>query len=102
MTGFFGNAILENALAVTKKRQYVTFEMCSTRKKIFDSYNEVSSLQVQNLKTPAYIVFKDIVRREGAGALYNGLKPTLIRTIPATATMFVTIEYTKKLMYNYF
>ncbi|EFN84352.1 mitochondrial ornithine transporter 1 [Harpegnathos saltator] len=61
-----------------------------------------SRIQVKNLTTPALIVFKDIARREGIGALYNGLMPTLIRTIPATATLFVTVEYTKKLMYNYF
>lgn len=54
------------------------------------------------MKMPALIVFKDIVREEGIGALYNGLTPTLIRTIPATATLFITVEYTKKLMYNYF
>lgn len=45
---------------------------------------------------------KDIVRNEGIGALYNGLKPTLLRTVPATATLFVTYEYTKKFMHNYF
>ncbi|XP_072756351.1 mitochondrial ornithine transporter 1 isoform X2 [Anoplolepis gracilipes] len=61
-----------------------------------------SRIQVQNLKTPALIVFKDILRQEGIGALYNGLIPTLIRTVPATATLFITVEYTKKLMYNYF
>ncbi|XP_032677362.1 mitochondrial ornithine transporter 1 [Odontomachus brunneus] len=61
-----------------------------------------SRIQVKNLKTPALIVFKDIIRQEGIGALYNGLIPTLIRTIPATATLFVTVEYTKKIMYNYF
>ncbi|XP_011880293.1 PREDICTED: mitochondrial ornithine transporter 1 [Vollenhovia emeryi] len=61
-----------------------------------------SRIQVQNLKTPALIVFNDIVRQEGIGALYNGLTPTLIRTVPATATLFVTVEYTKTLMHNYF
>ncbi|XP_012063650.1 PREDICTED: mitochondrial ornithine transporter 1 [Atta cephalotes] len=61
-----------------------------------------SRIQVQNLKTPALIVFKNIIRQESIGALYNGLTPTLIRTIPATATLFVTVEYTKKFMYNYF
>lgn len=61
-----------------------------------------SRIQVQNLKTPALTVFRDIVRQEGIGALYNGLTPTLIRTIPATATLFLTVEYTKKLMCNYF
>ncbi|XP_011700609.1 PREDICTED: mitochondrial ornithine transporter 1 [Wasmannia auropunctata] len=61
-----------------------------------------SRVQVQNLKTPALIVFKDIARREGTRALYNGLTPTLIRTVPATATLFVAVEYSKKLMYDYF
>lgn len=58
--------------------------------------------QVQNLKAPALVVFKDITKKEGFGALYSGLVPTLIRTIPATATLFVTVEYSKKFMYNYF
>lgn len=45
-----------------------------------------SRIQVQDLRKPAYVVFKDVVRAEGIGALYNGLKPTLIRTVPATST----------------
>ncbi|XP_076761273.1 mitochondrial ornithine transporter 1 isoform X1 [Xylocopa sonorina] len=61
-----------------------------------------SRIQVKNLKTPALTVMKDIIRNEGIGSLYNGLKPTLIRTVPATATLFVTYEYTKKFMLNYF
>lgn len=61
-----------------------------------------SRIQVKNLKAPALVVMKDIVKNEGIGSLYNGLKPTLIRTIPATATLFVTYEYTKRFMNNYF
>ncbi|CAL7937079.1 unnamed protein product [Xylocopa violacea] len=61
-----------------------------------------SRIQVKNLKTPALTVMKDIIRNEGISSLYNGLKPTLIRTVPATATLFVTYEYTKKFMLNYF
>ncbi|KAL7064731.1 hypothetical protein AAHC03_04632 [Spirometra sp. Aus1] len=38
-----------------------------------------------------------ILRTEGVGSLYNGLLPTLFRTIPATATLFVVVEETKKL-----
>ncbi|XP_047352675.1 mitochondrial ornithine transporter 1 isoform X2 [Vespa velutina] len=60
-----------------------------------------SRIQVQNLKTPALVVMKDIIKQEGIGALYNGLKPTLIRTIPATATLFITYEYTKKLIHRF-
>lgn len=40
----------------------------------------------------------EIVRKEGALALYNGLKPTILRTIPATAVLFVVYEYTKKFL----
>ncbi|XP_015513567.1 mitochondrial ornithine transporter 1 [Neodiprion virginianus] len=61
-----------------------------------------SRIQVQNLRKPVYIILKDVVRTEGIGALYNGLKPTLIRTVPATATLFVTYEYSKGLMHKYF
>ncbi|XP_024945662.1 mitochondrial ornithine transporter 1 isoform X2 [Cephus cinctus] len=61
-----------------------------------------SRIQVQNLRAPALVIMKDIIRTEGVGALYNGLKPTLIRTIPATATLFVTYEYTKKVMNDLF
>lgn len=61
-----------------------------------------SRIQVQNLRTPALLLMKDIVRTEGIGALYNGLKPTLIRTMPATATLFVTYEYSKKFMNSLF
>lgn len=61
-----------------------------------------SRIQVQNLKIPAVTVFKDIAKNEGIGALYNGLKPTLIRTVPATAALFVTYEYSKKVMHNLF
>ncbi|CAK9804916.1 Mitochondrial ornithine transporter 1 [Anthophora quadrimaculata] len=61
-----------------------------------------SRIQVKNLKTPALAVMRNIVRNEGVSSLYNGLKPTLIRTVPATATLFVTYEYTKKLMLDVF
>lgn len=61
-----------------------------------------SRIQVKNLKAPVLLITRDIVKNEGFGSLYNGLKPTLIRTIPATATLFVTYEYTKRFMHNYF
>ncbi|XP_043483710.1 mitochondrial ornithine transporter 1 [Leptopilina heterotoma] len=60
-----------------------------------------SRIQVQNLKAPALLIAKEIIRKEGISALYNGLKPTLIRTVPATATLFVTYEYSKKIMQNF-
>ena len=43
-------------------------------------------------------VMKQIVRTHGVSALYNGLWPTLIRTIPSTAALFVTYEYTKEIL----
>lgn len=44
----------------------------------------------------------NIARTEGISALYNGLKPTIIRTIPATAVLFVVYEYSKKFMSQIF
>lgn len=41
-------------------------------------------------------VVTTIFRNEGILALYNGLLPTLCRTIPATAVLFATYEYSKK------
>lgn len=41
----------------------------------------------------------DIVRREGFTALYSGLMPTLVRTVPATATLFLVYENSKKFMH---
>lgn len=40
----------------------------------------------------------EIFRKEGALAFYNGLAPTIVRTIPATAVLFVVYEYTKKFL----
>lgn len=43
----------------------------------------------------------DIVRKEGIMSLYNGLLPTVCRTIPATAVLFLVYENTKKLLLSY-
>lgn len=43
----------------------------------------------------------DVVRRDGPLALYRGLAPTLIRTVPASAVMFWTVERTKTLLNGY-
>lgn len=61
-----------------------------------------SRIQVQNMKESASVVMKDIFKKEGISAFYNGLMPTLIRTIPATATLFLTYEYTKKCLNTFF
>lgn len=57
-----------------------------------------SRIQVNNEGT-TYGLFRHILKNEGAMVLYNGLLPTLIRTIPATATLFVTYEYCKKILH---
>ncbi|XKL67771.1 hypothetical protein PGB90_003262 [Kerria lacca] len=41
-----------------------------------------------------------ICKQEGFLILYSGLSPTLIRTIPASAAMFLCYEWTKKILYN--
>ena len=43
----------------------------------------------------------NIVRKEGALALYNGLLPTLIRTFPATGALFIAYETSRELMRRY-
>jgi solute carrier family 25 ornithine transporter 2/15 len=41
------------------------------------------------------------VRTEGPLALYRGLAPTLLRTVPASAVMFWTVERTNSLLTGY-
>lgn len=55
-----------------------------------------SRIQVNNLKRSMTSVGLEILRTEGILALYNGLLPSVLRTIPATATLFLVYEYTKK------
>ncbi|XP_067948428.1 mitochondrial ornithine transporter 1-like [Watersipora subatra] len=43
-------------------------------------------------------VFKHVLLTEGVIGLYSGIVPTLIRTVPATAALFVTYESTKRLL----
>ncbi|XP_062538535.1 mitochondrial ornithine transporter 1 [Armigeres subalbatus] len=61
-----------------------------------------SRIQVQSLRLSMTQVGADIFRKEGFLAFYNGLQPTIVRTIPATAVLFVVYEYTKKLMTELF
>ncbi|XP_017486998.1 PREDICTED: mitochondrial ornithine transporter 2 [Rhagoletis zephyria] len=60
-----------------------------------------SRIQVQNLNRGMLSVGLDILRKEGIWALYNGLLPSVLRTIPATATLFVVYEYTKKTLHQH-
>lgn len=57
-----------------------------------------SRIQVQSLTASMTQVGLEIFRKEGALAFYNGLAPTIVRTIPATAVLFVVYEYTKKFL----
>ncbi|XP_068158927.1 mitochondrial ornithine transporter 1 [Drosophila tropicalis] len=59
-----------------------------------------SRIQVKNLNQSMFAVGADIVRREGVLALYRGLLPSVLRTIPATATLFVVYEYTKRALHG--
>lgn len=57
-----------------------------------------SRIQVSSLEGSFYSNVMNIVRNEGIGALYNGLTPTLVRTIPATAVLFVVYENSKRVL----
>lgn len=61
-----------------------------------------SRIQVQSLRTSMTRVGLDILKNEGASAFYNGLKPTIFRTVPATAVLFVVYEYSKKFLTHVF
>lgn len=61
-----------------------------------------SRIQVYNLKGNFIKLSSEILRQEGLSALYHGLSPTLMRTIPATAVLFATYEYSKKILQDVF
>ncbi|XP_011424212.1 mitochondrial ornithine transporter 1 [Magallana gigas] len=44
--------------------------------------------------------FNKILKTEGPKALYKGLGPTLVRTFPATGSLFLAYETTKKFLTN--
>ncbi|XP_046978910.1 mitochondrial ornithine transporter 1 isoform X2 [Vanessa cardui] len=69
---------------------------------IFPSDVIKSRIQISNKSQKFLTVGMDIIKKEGVLALYNGLKPTLVRTIPATAVLFVVYEYSKKFMHQSF
>ncbi|XP_026491474.1 mitochondrial ornithine transporter 1 isoform X1 [Vanessa tameamea] len=69
---------------------------------IFPSDVIKSRIQISNKSQKFLTVGLDIIQKEGVLALYNGLKPTLVRTIPATAVLFVVYEYSKKIMHQSF
>lgn len=61
-----------------------------------------SRIQVNNQSENFIVVGIQIMKKEGFKALYHGLTPTLVRTIPATATLFVAYEYTKRFLNHVF
>lgn len=61
-----------------------------------------SRVQISNVKSNMFAMGASIVRNEGIGALYTGLRPTILRTIPATAVLFAVYEYSKKFMTSLF
>lgn len=57
-----------------------------------------SRVQVHSSAASISAVFRQILAEEGMRGLYRGLSPTLLRTIPSTAALFVTYEYSRKVM----
>lgn len=57
-----------------------------------------SRIQVAGSTRGMVEVGLEIFRKEGGLALYNGLTPTVLRTIPATSVLFLVYEYTKKFL----
>ncbi|KAL3266408.1 hypothetical protein HHI36_010584 [Cryptolaemus montrouzieri] len=54
-----------------------------------------SRIQIYNSGESLISLIMKISKNEGFLTLYHGLTPTLVRTIPATAALFVTYEYSK-------
>lgn len=61
-----------------------------------------SRIQVYNLRGNFIKLSYEIIVREGVSALYHGLFPTLVRTGPSTAVLFVTYEYSKRILHDTF
>ncbi|XP_054156847.1 mitochondrial ornithine transporter 1-like [Oppia nitens] len=57
-----------------------------------------SRIQIGGSGKSFTVLMADIVRREGLTALYKGLTPTLVRTIPSSGALFVAYENTKHLL----
>ncbi|XP_046802655.1 mitochondrial ornithine transporter 1-like [Lucilia cuprina] len=55
-------------------------------------------IQINNIKGSMLSVGSDILRKEGILAFYNGLLPSILKTIPATAVLFLVYEYSKKVL----
>ncbi|KAM8976508.1 mitochondrial ornithine transporter 1-like [Pelodytes ibericus] len=60
--------------------------------------SRIQVLSITGKQVGFMATFSHIVKNEGISALYSGLKPTLIRAFPANGILFVTYEYSRKLM----
>lgn len=61
-----------------------------------------SRIQVEGLRDSMFSVLSCVFQTEGYRALYKGLLPTLMRTMPACATLFLVYEYSRKIMHRIF
>jgi solute carrier family 25 ornithine transporter 2/15 len=64
------------------------------RKKTAENNTHVLSVPELSLSIFTFLYFL------GYLALYSGLQPTLVRTIPATGTLFLLYETTKKVLHK--
>lgn len=61
-----------------------------------------SRIQINKNEAGLLTTIIKMAKTEGVSSLYNGLKPTVVRTIPATAALFATYEYSKKFMHSFY
>ncbi|NXC47011.1 ORNT1 protein, partial [Penelope pileata] len=60
--------------------------------------SRIQVLSMAGKQTGFMGTFATVVRTEGVLALYSGLKPTMIRAFLANGALFLTYEYSRKLM----
>lgn len=58
-----------------------------------------SRIQIHNTNELLLPLIVKIARTEGIRALFSGLSPTLLKTLPSAATLFAVYEYSKRFMY---
>jgi len=61
-----------------------------------------SRIQVRGARGGAVTVARQILKTEGAPALYRGLAPALVRTFPANAALFLAYENSKRYLSEVF